>query len=275
MGLSAWTKGIKGRLLLVAIFPVVAFGIIYTFTYSGLNQLSKLVQSAHEDILPNVASLDAMRIAENRFGYRIWEGIINPEDRPEVLKDAHETLKAFDEAYYKYTHSSFDPEEEKLYNQYKEQFSLYTTTAKAILADLEKGTPESVANARKVLDETLQIYSGKLEVFGVQVSEHYEKRAEAESKEFVEDRTQIIHMMVLVTCCAGFVILGLLLITAAKISNSVGAIAGNLSAAGGRVVDAVEQLTQAGNGLSQNATESAASLEETVAALEEMSSWCK
>ena len=272
MGLSAWTKGIKGRLLLVAIFPFVAFGIIYTFTYSGLNQLSKLVESAHEDILPNISSLDDMRIAENKFGYRIWEGIVNPEDRPEVIKEAHGALKLFEDSYYKYTHSSFDPEEEKLYVEYKEQFTLYISTAKGILADLEKGTPESVANARKVLDETLHIYSGKMEIYGEQVSNYYEKRADKESKEFVEDRTQIIHMMVLVTCCAGFAILGLLLLTAAKISNSVGSIASNLSEAGGRVVDAVDQLTQAGNGLSQNATESAASLEETVAALEEMSS---
>ena len=63
--------------------------------------------------------------------------------------------------------------------------------------------------------------------------------------------------------------------TAAKVSNSVGAIAESLSTAGSRVVDAVEQLSQAGNGLSQNSTEAAASLEETVAALEEMSSMVK
>mgnify|MGYP006257348605 CR=1 FL=1 len=186
MGLSAWTKGIKGRLLLVAIFPFVAFGIIYTFTYSGLNQLSKLVESAHEDILPNISSLDDMRIAENKFGYRIWEGIVNPEDRPEVIKEAHGALKLFEDSYYKYTHSSFDPEEEKLYVEYKEQFTLYISTAKGILADLEKGTPESVANARKVLDETLHIYSGKMEIYGEQVSNYYEKRADKESKEFVE-----------------------------------------------------------------------------------------
>ena len=99
MGVRAWTKGIKGRLLLVAIFPFIAFGVIYTFTSSGLSELSKLVESAHQEILPNVASLDEMRIAENRFGYRIWEGIVNPEDRPEVLKEAHETLTLFEKAY--------------------------------------------------------------------------------------------------------------------------------------------------------------------------------
>ncbi|MFM6928315.1 MAG: methyl-accepting chemotaxis protein [Bdellovibrio sp.] len=275
MGISAWTKGIKGRLLLVAIFPFAAFGVIYTFTSSGLNQLSKLVESAHQEILPNVASLDEMRIAENRFGYRVWEGIVNPEDRPEVLKDAHQTLELFERAYTEYTRSSFDPEEEKLYNEYKDQFPIYLTTAKGIVADLEKGTPESVASARKVLDETLHIYSGKIDKFSTKVADYYMKRAERESKDFVTARTQITHIMILVTCCAGFAILGLLLLTAAKVSNSVGAIAENLSTAGGRVVDAVEQLTSAGNGLSQNATEAAASLEETVAALEEMSSMVK
>lgn len=275
MGVRAWTKGIKGRLLFVAIFPFIAFGVIYTFTSSGLNQLSKLVESAHQEILPNVESLDEMRIAENRFGYRIWEGIVNPEDRPEVVKEAHETLTAFEKAYDKYTHTSFDPDEEKMYNEYKDQFPIYLSTAKGILADLEKGTPESVASARKALDETLHVYSGKIDKFITNVTEYYMKRAETESKDFVTARTQITHMMILVTCCAGFAILGLLLLTAAKVSNSVGAIAENLSTAGGRVVDAVEQLTQAGNGLSQNATEAAASLEETVAALEEMSSMVK
>ncbi|MBO9665547.1 MAG: MCP four helix bundle domain-containing protein [Bdellovibrio sp.] len=270
--LSSWVKGIKGRLLFVAIFPFVAFGIIFTFTYSGLDTLSELLKSAHTDILPNISALDDMRIAENKFGYRVWEGIVNPEDRPEVIKEAHETMKMFNDAYQKYVNSSFDPDEKVIYDQYKDKFPVYMSTAKTILEGLEKGTPEAVADSRKLLDENLHHIAGELESFNEKVTDHYDKRAEAEGKEFVKARSHILNLMIMVTVCAGLAILALLLITAAKIASAVGSIASGLTESGGRVVDAVAQLSEAGNSLSQNSTEAAASLEETVAALEELSS---
>lgn len=101
-----------------------------------------------------------------------------------------------------------------------------------------------MASARKTLDETLHIYSGKIDKFITKVTDYYMKRAETESKDFVVARTQITHMMILVTCCAGFAILGLLLLTAAKVSNSVGAIAESLSTAGSRVVETVAALEE-------------------------------
>ncbi|QDK37591.1 methyl-accepting chemotaxis protein [Bdellovibrio sp. NC01] len=270
--LSLWLKGIKGKLLAVSVFPFIAFAIIFGFTYSGLNKISHLVESAHQTIIPNISALDDMRIFQNRFGYRMWEGLNSEEDRPGSVKECKEAMDGFKAAYKKYTSAPFDSEEKVLFDEVKDVFGKYTELADSILADLDNGSQEAQARARKNLDENLHHYSSKLEDFNEKVTAHYEKRADAEAKDFVESRSQIIHLMMLVTLCAGFAIMGLLLVMAAKISNSVGRIASNLSGAGSKVVDAVEQLSQAGNALSQNSTEAAASLEETVAALEEMSS---
>ena len=79
--LTLWFKGIKGRLLFVSVFPFLAFAVIFGFTFNGLSQISAIVRSTHTEILPNISAIDDMRIAQNRFGYRIWEGIVNPEDR--------------------------------------------------------------------------------------------------------------------------------------------------------------------------------------------------
>jgi methyl-accepting chemotaxis protein len=271
-GLGSWFKGIKGRLLVVAFFPFIAFAIMFGFTYVGLEKISALVESAHTDIIPNISALDDLRIYENKFGYRMWEGIINPEDRPEVIKESHAALANFKKSYDLYVNSSFDPEEEKLYAVAKADFAAYMTTAEGILANLEKNTPESVALARKVLDEDLHPIGAKLEIFNVKVTDYYDQRTKKEQVEFVESKTHILHLIILVTLCAGFAIMGLLLLTGAKISNTVGNIASNLASSSSRVVEAVEQLSEAGSSLSHNSTESAASLEETVAALEEMSS---
>ncbi|MDG0817297.1 HAMP domain-containing methyl-accepting chemotaxis protein [Bdellovibrio svalbardensis] len=270
--LGLWFKGIKGRLFFVSIFPFVAFAIIFAFTYTGLTKISGLVQSAHEEIIPNTSALDKMRISQNRFGYRMWEGLNSAEDRPGSIKECRESIDRFKASYEKYAKTSFDPEEQKMYEEAKSLFPVYIELTEKILAGLEKNTQESLAESKRILDEELHHTSTKLEEFNEKVTAHYDQRVVAEGKEFKESRTQIINLMVLVTVCAGFAIMGLLLLTAAKISNSVGGIAERLGGAGSRVVESVGQLSEAGNALSQNSTQAAASLEETVAALEEMSS---
>jgi methyl-accepting chemotaxis protein len=269
---SSWFKGIKGRLLLVAVFPFIAFATIFGFTYKGLDQLSVLLNSAHNQIIPNLEALAEMRVSQNRFGYRMWEGIINPEDRPEAVKQAEETLAKFEKAYKLYTEAHFNGEEKVMYEQYKQWFPQYTTLARSILSNVEKGTDASVAQGRKDLDETLHIYSGKIEEFSVKVAKYYSDRAVSEGKEFIASKAQIMNIIILVTLCAGLIILSLQLLQAAQISNVTGNVASKLGDANTKVVHSVEQLAAAGNALSQNSTEAAASLEETVAALEELTS---
>ena len=270
--LTLWFKGIKGRLLFVSVFPFLAFAVIFGFTFNGLSQISAIVRSTHTEILPNISAIDDMRIAQNRFGYRIWEGIVNPEDRAKTVKESKESIAMFKDGFKKYTNASFAPEEQKMYEDVKGDFPKFLEKAETILADLEKNTPESVSAARKVLDEELHPIATRLENFNEKVIAYYHTRAGIEAKAFEVTRSQIIYLISSVTLCVGFAIFGLLLLMAAKISNSVGAIAANLSSANSRVVDAVHQLSEAGGALSQNSTQAAASLEETVAALEEMSS---
>jgi Methyl-accepting chemotaxis protein len=271
-GIGTWFQGIKGRLLSVSVFPFIAFAVIFGFTYMGLEKISALVESAHKDIIPNISSLDDMRIYENKFGYRMWEGLNSEEDRPAALKEAKESLDSFKAAFKIYVESSFDPEEEKLFNQSKGDFDDYVKKAQLVIDNVEKNTPESLEAGRKFLDEDVHHAADKIEVFNLKISEYYDKRASKELVEFNESKTQIIHIMLAVTVIAGLLIMGLLLFTGARIARIVGEIAGNLSSSSSKVVEAVHQLSEAGNSLSQNSTESAASLEETVAALEEMSS---
>ena len=270
--IGSWTKGIKGRLLFVAVFPFIAFGIIFFFTFSGLNKISALVESAHNDILPNVSILDDMLLSQNRFGYRVWEGISNADERAEVTKEAQASLNLFKQAFEEYQKTSFDPEEEQLFSSVKESFPLYISTAEKIIAGLTTNTPDSVESSKTLLDQDLHHISAKLEAFIEKATSNYDKRAARESAQFDHDRKQIINLMIAVTLCAGLAILALQMLTGAKISKSVGGIAERLQSSGSRVVESVQQMSEAGNGLSQNATQAAASLEETVAALEEMSS---
>lgn len=270
--MKSWFKGIKGRLLFAAIFPFVAFGIIFFFTYNGLDRLSVLLKSAHDDIIPNLSCLDDMRISQNKFGYRVWEGIVNPEDRKESVEEAADAMKTFKDAYKRYTSATFMPEEKTIYEGSKKDFEDYMALADSVALNLGKDTPEAVKQAQEDLDSKLHPISTRLETFNEKVTALYDKKADTDKTEFAQAKSQIIHMMVLVTLCAGFGILGLLLITAARISNSVGQIAQKLTGSSRQVSEAVHQLNEAGNSLSQSSTEAAASLEETVAALEEMSS---
>lgn len=269
---GSWTKGIKGRLLFVAIFPFIAFAIIFSFTYTGLNKIGSLVESAHKDIIPNISTLDNMRMAQNRFGYRLWEGLSSPAEREEDYKEAEQALALFEKAHKDYLTTTFDPDEARLFTEVKEDFTKYLEISHKALSLLRSASLEDQEEGKRILDDDIHHVTAKIDKYIETVTEFYDKRSDAENAQFAKDQAQILNLMIAVTLCAGLVILVMQMLSGAKISAAVGGIAEKLQMANTRVVDSVEQMSEAGNALSQNSTQAAASLEETVAALEEMSS---
>ena len=69
-GLSSWFKGIKGRLLLAAVIPVVGFAITFGISFRGLDSFNKMLTTVHTSIVPNLQAIGEMRQSRNKFSYQ-------------------------------------------------------------------------------------------------------------------------------------------------------------------------------------------------------------
>ena len=274
-GLSSWFKGVKGQLLFSAFLPLVGLCAIAVISSMGMTQLNGYLDHAHKDLIPNQRALADMREARNRYGYQAWAAISAGQDiekRKVKLSAAKDSYEQIEKALSFYESTSFVPETERLYEPVKKIRTEYMNTLQGVLAIIEKGTPEALAEAAKLMDTKVPELGQVMQTMTVESANYYNKQADEEAKSADAAVEKASNLNMTITTLSCIIIFGLLMWIAARISKAVGAIAGDLTSAGNQVASSVEQLNEAGNSLSQSSTEAAASLEETVAALEEMTS---
>nr|BFD62561.1 hypothetical protein BdHM001_12420 [Bdellovibrio sp. HM001] len=273
-GISSWFTGIKGKLLVAAVLPVVGFGIVFYISHTGMKEFESYLKNSHSNIIPNLQSLAEQRQARNSYGYQLFAAMSmkTAEKREERLKIAREAVEQYKKAFEDYASTPFTPEMEKVFEPAKAVRDEYLKLLNANIELVSQGTPEAFEKAQAQMDGRLWELGTIMHKMSATSVAYYNEAAATDAKDAVAAASRINTMTMLVTLASTFAIFGILLWIAARISSSVSSIASRLSQAGGQVAAAVEQLNEAGNALSHSSTEAAASLEETVAALEEMTS---
>lgn len=275
--LSSWFRGIKAKLLFAAVFPLFGFLIIAIVALNGTNQINKLLDSSNKDIIPNLEVLGELRVTRNMFMAKCYDTLLNLQDgkaSEENLKDMKSAIEGYQKAVQDYADTSFMPEEEKIYKEkgMKEKFASVISSAKEIAQLIDSKDPQKWQRARSMLQNDFTVLGKEVGTYNIGIVRMYEARAKTEGELANATQKSVTQWIWLITLCSVFMVMGILLWIAARVSNSVSSISDRLSVAGTQVATAVEQLNEAGNSLSQSSTEAAASLEETVASLEELSS---
>ncbi|XGC79569.1 methyl-accepting chemotaxis protein [Bdellovibrio bacteriovorus] len=275
MDIQSWFRGIKGKLLLAAVFPVIGFAVLGTVAFQGVEQVLVLLSEANDQVIPTFEGVGEMRQSRNKFLYSSWAAIGEIQDKERVtkrLKSAQEAIEEFRKAQMEYDPIPRTPEEDVAYQEVKPLFTEYYASMDKVIALIESGDPQKIEEAKVMLTGTLDKTSGKIRNWNKVVVEIYSKMAKDGVVKAKQEEAFVMKTVIAVTCFSALLIFGLLLWIASRVSSSVSSIADRLSTASARVATSVEQLNEAGNSLSQSSTEAAASLEETVAALEEMTS---
>ncbi|UOF01775.1 HAMP domain-containing methyl-accepting chemotaxis protein [Bdellovibrio reynosensis] len=275
MNFQSWFKGIKGKLLLAAVFPVIGFAVLGAVAFQGVEQVLVLLSEANDQVIPTFEGVGEMRQSRNKFLYQSWAAIGEIEDKERVTKrlaSAQEAIGEFRKAQEEYDPIPRTPEEDVAYQEVKPLFPEYYASMDKVIALIESGDPQKIEEAKGMLKGNLDKVSGKIRNWNKVVVEIYSKMAKDGVVKARAEEAFVMKTVIAVTCFSAFLIFGLLLWIASRVSSSVSSIADRLSTASSRVATSVEQLNEAGNSLSQSSTEAAASLEETVAALEEMTS---
>lgn len=277
--LGSWFNGLRGKLFLSAMLPVLAFAVLTGISLTSMSHLGDMLTDAYTDVIPNMDGLGRIGMQRARIGYFIWASLANNHDkksRDNFIKKAKEAFADFKEGQAYYESTRLDEEEQKNYAKAREVKEQFYTLTENMIAGLEKNTPEDDAKVHTAMN------GGEWHILALHTQaaiatnmELYNKRSFENNKLQKERRAFETQLLLLIAGFCATAMFGLLMWIAYRVSNTVSGIASGLDESGSQVASAITQLSAAGQTLSEASTEAAASLEETVASLEEMSSMVK
>lgn len=274
-----WFMSIRGKLLTVAMLPILGSLISSYFTFTGISSIVSYLESAHSEIIPNVTLLKSLIVARNKYGYHTWAALELAKEHPETkkerlsfAKDAYNELKMGYDAYDKLPHMDA---ELKYWNFIKENKDTYLMMLQKVIQLIDQGTPSSLDEARTLLLGKIWDLGSEIGRNNAEISKLFEQRAQSEGKIVKSEQKAVYLWTGIVSLSSSLIIVALMIIVSSRLARGLSNIAKDLSEESHQVASAVEQLSQAGNSLSQSSTEAAASLEETVASLEELTSMVK
>ena len=277
MNLSIWFKGIRGKLLMSTVLPVLAVGFMTYISFSVADTLGKRLDMAYEATIPNMDALSMMMESRMTMGYRIWivlgSGSEDLEYRGKQIASLEGAFKDFKAGIQRYEAAPFSPGESELYAPFKEIKDAYIALNDQVIADLKLNTPEATSRVYKLMkDGDWQKQGAVARKTFDGITDFYSEFSKKLNVEQKAERSSARMWTMVVGGASTALLLVVLMTIAHKLASSVGGISSKINDAGAQVTAAIEQLSAAGQALSQSSTQAAASLEETVASLEEMTS---
>lgn len=276
--IKSWIHGLRGKLLMSAIFPVFAFITISALNIHGLSKMGAMLNEAYLDVVPSLDDLGHMATQRQAMSNNLWAILANANDkelRAEHLEKFKASFSEFTKSQTAYEATPFSAEEAQNYAKIKNHKEAFAKATEAILTELGKMTPEGDAKTREIYQAEWKALAEDISAVTEANTSIYEKISKENTLEKDELYRQNLNITVFASACAIFALLGILMWMAQRISRRVESIASALTNSGSYVTDSIQQLTASGQTLSQSSTSAAASLEETVASLEEMSSMVK
>lgn len=270
-------KGLRGKLIAVAILPVIALSITTFIASKGLSVIGNLLNESYEVYVPNIQTLGQINLNRANMGYFAFGAIVNQDDlqnRNIFLGLLDNSFQAYEEAVETYMNLKKIPGEEEAFQSMKDHYPKYVELTKQSIELLKRGRPEDIAKVLTIMDKggPWQILQIEVDSTISNIYAQYKKISHENNQLQREQRQQNSTLILMVAGISCFVMFGLMFLVANRTSRSVGSVVTSLNGISQHVVGSVTELSTSGQSLSSASTEAAASLEETVASLEEVTS---
>ena len=272
--IKKWFKGVRGKLVFMAILPILAITGMYLVAINGLASQSRDIAVFANSRVPVTRQIGNLRIALNAVLRYSFLALANENliERAEAIKEANAKVKMYEEASTFLKSALVSPTNKKLLEDCENDWHKITEVLKVVFPMLESNTAKDNLSAKTLMLTQLHEHSKAIiEIVG-KLYDGVEK-VNQEIKGRAEQNTQYITWVM--AACALFSGVLLLLIgffTANNLAKNLGIVSSQISEASRQVSAASEQLSTASQQLSSGATEAAASLEETVSSIEELTS---
>lgn len=270
---SSWFRGIKARLLIIAVLPIIAFTITYIVTTSSMARLADMLKTSHQVIIPNQQLLGEMKAARLGFPLDLREILMEGTVDPKRLEQLEAHYKQFKVSYEDYMKGPNIDGESEVDKKYENDVKLTIEYMAKIIEVLKSNEADKLKTAESILvDKMKPLRKAVIEDFIGEVYAMFEVKAIDESNDSKATIEKIHKILVLTITLASLLLSVLIIWIASRISTSILTVSGELTKGNTEVANAISQLKNSGGQLSASSTESAASLEETVASLEEITS---
>lgn len=273
--ITAWTKGIRLKLLVITILPLCALGTTYFFAYRGVTNVGEMLSDSYRRMIPAMDSIETMLAARNGMNYYLFQTLMRfdnakfREASMKKLSNAWEEFKTAQENYEKYILDGEEKDNYQVILKGKEKF--YADTEQ-ILAELKQHDKKIDEVVFEKVDEGA--WQAQVRTIRVQLEANvslYKALAVKNDLKQQELRAELMSLLATVAIFSSLFLLVVMILVSSKLANGVSQIVSHLRRASEQVAGAIVQLSQSGQALSQSATQSAASLEETAASVEELS----
>lgn len=269
-------QGVKGKLLIVMIIPLLAITIICLLAFYRFNMLGSRLDFVYKTQLPNSQRLGTMSTSRSQLGYHFWAAIGNqgsPERRAETIPKIEQAINLYTEAQKAYDDIPFEPQEEKNYATISKEREEFFKLTHEMIDQLKNGHDDLVKK---------QLTDGRWHEMALHIKEgidlnlkFFADQAIESNRIQTENRRDATMTMSAVGGAAVLVIILLVLGISRSLTRSISEVSGVLSQTVTQVSAAIQQLSLAGSTLSSSTSTSASSLQETVASVEELSSTVK
>lgn len=279
MNNQSWTKGIKAKLIGLALLPVSILIIQSTIAYNGIKQFARENERANEIRIPKNEQLGEMDSARNGLIRWIWathaEPIHNVEARNSILEKAEFEFQRYKNAAAKYITYDRNEEEKKTYAVVEKNWPLLESGYLEMVKNLKMNSEQGNRRVQEIISQQLRSPLAAM----AEAYKNLREQQEARIKIAIIKGDELEKNIVLMTvgCSVAGIILSLFfsILIATRMASNLSQISEKISNASHHVKTASLQLSTASQQLSSGATESASSLEETVSSLEELSSMVK
>lgn len=275
MNISSWFKGLKGRLFLSAIIPVLAAIASSGLSYRSMNMLGSQLAESYTLLNPNIMMLGKISEARAAMSDGLTKSLLffgNNELRNNALAYFESSYKDYKETKDAFKKSGHLPEEKGLMDAMQSHEAEFFTMTDEAVRLIKLNTKEADAQAQAILQGKWLQYVVEIDNSLDAIVQIYSKSSGEGIIRQEETRTFAFNVLVLVGLLSVVLTMGSLMWTAFSVTHLIRQVSGKLTSSSDEVNASVEQLTNAGESLSHSSSASAASLEETVAALEEMTS---
>jgi len=273
--MSKWTKGLRAKLLMMGVFPILVLGLLSYIALNALGDFNKRLDTAYNvraKLIESAGEIDSSVHALGRWMWLTYGLAGQNESRNKFIKNSLDEIEELSSTIDKYLKL---PRSEKIIELFATVEKEWPQAKKGALDAINYLKTHNVKDnelAKKVLLEEMVPHlvpmSNTMNLIKQQMHILLEKEID-DANNFASITVQKVVLISGISMLACFIISILIAIGLAKKLTTVSS---SLHEASVQVHSASTQIAASSEELSQAATEQAASLEETAASLEEISS---
>ena len=275
---TIWFKGLRVKLLALAVVPGILIGLGIYFTSIQMAELGKALQFSTLTRLPQVQLTGDMGFQVNGVSRWLWSAYASGQtanERAKTLSRAKDSIQKFTNAYQDYGRVQRSEKDKDIYRSIEDNIQAYDAGVKDVITLLQDDSPESINKAREVMIEQLRTPSRAIEKALSDLSALHTEEAEEEAKLSHAAYVRSERALLVGGGLGGLLVIIFGVVLGTQLAKSLTSIASQLAGASTEVRSAGGQIASTSHQVSSASTAAASALEETVSSLEELSSMVK